>query len=189
MSRCSGKILLIKYVLKACISRRDATRLASNYATVNELVVYIKKHFVPKQSSAILSAKLQGTRQGDLGIEEYGRSIEPLMSDLTLAQAEDDNTALEIFKKENEKLAVDVFVRGIRNTELRTVIKASHFKTLNDAINSAKDEVLIMQQNASICAFSTMPKQNFKTHNKFRGNFTNNRGNNRHFNISSSSTR
>ncbi|KAF5289980.1 hypothetical protein FQA39_LY14915 [Lamprigera yunnana] len=77
--------------------------------------------FLPKQSSTALLVQLQQTKQGNLNIDEYGRPIESLMADLTIAQAGDNGEAIATLREANEKIASDVFTRGIRNREVLTV--------------------------------------------------------------------
>ncbi|KAK9882470.1 hypothetical protein WA026_021504 [Henosepilachna vigintioctopunctata] len=148
-----NKPLLVNYVLKACIGHVEKIRLKQSYNSVDELIADIKTHFLPKQSASALAARLQACQQGSTDIEEYGRSIEILMSELTIAQAGNDARALEIFKGANEKIAVDVFARGIKNFETRTIIKSRNFNKLSDAINAAKEEAVLHQQNASVLHF------------------------------------
>lgn len=173
-----GKPLLINYILKACISHKDSIRMKKSYDNTVELISDLKKQFLPRQSSTALAAKLQSTTQGEMDIEKYGRKIEELMSQLTIAQTGDNDNALPIFQTENEKIAVDVFARGIRNTELRTIVKAGRYRTLNEAINAAKDEVFISKQTSTMYHMQRGISNNFQA-NKFRG--TNNRSHNNNF--------
>ncbi|KAF5281177.1 hypothetical protein FQA39_LY17848 [Lamprigera yunnana] len=68
--------------------------------------------------------QLQQTKQGNLNIDEYGRSIESLMADLTIAQAGDNEEAIATFREQ----------------EVRTITLARSFKSLSEAINAAKEE-------------------------------------------------
>ncbi|KAK9887267.1 hypothetical protein WA026_021119 [Henosepilachna vigintioctopunctata] len=167
-----NKPLLVNYVLKACIGHVEKIRLKQSYNSVDELIADIKTHFLPKQSASALAARLQACQQGSTDIEEYGRSIEILMPELTIAQAGNDARALEIFKGANEKIAVDVFARGIKNFETRTIIKSRNFNKLSDAIIAAKEEAVLHQQNASVLHF----KDQYRGQGRGRGRFFNNRG-------------
>jgi len=142
-----GKILLINYVLKACIPYKDRIRLKSSYDNIEQLISDIKLNFLPRQSAPVLASKLQSMRQDNLSIDEYARAIEKLMADLTLAQGGSDPKIIEIFRQENEKVAIDVFTNGVRNTEIRTILKAKGFGSLSEAINVAKDEALRVKQH------------------------------------------
>ncbi|KAF5279824.1 hypothetical protein FQA39_LY18217 [Lamprigera yunnana] len=104
-----GKPIFINYVLKPCLS---------NYTNTNKLITDLKKQFLPKQSSTALVAQLQQTKQGNLNIDKDGRSIESLMVDFTITQGGDNGEAIATFRKANEKIAIDVFTRGIRNREV-----------------------------------------------------------------------
>lgn len=163
----SSKPLLINYVLKACITYRDRIRMKATYGNIEELIVDLKKHFLPKQSSTVLAAKLQATNQGNLNIEEYGRSIEALMSDLTISQADNNANSTEIFAQANEKIAIDVFTRGIRDPEIRTILRARNYERLSEAVNAAKDESLVTQQNATL--FRMQAVKNSQNNKNFRG--------------------
>ncbi|KAF5276065.1 hypothetical protein FQA39_LY00861 [Lamprigera yunnana] len=65
------------------------------------------------------------------------------MADLTIAQAGDNGEAIATFREANEKIAIDVFTRGIRNREVRTVTRARNFKSLSEVINAAKKKTEI----------------------------------------------
>lgn len=116
--------MLINFVLKACVSYRDKLRLKTAYTNTASLIDNLKKQFLPKQSAPALAAQLQTLMQNNLSIDDFGKSVEALMSDLTIAQSGNDATKIDIFKQANGKIAVDVFANGIRNAELRTIIKA-----------------------------------------------------------------
>lgn len=143
-----SKPLLINYVLKACLSYRDKIRMKTTYENVAELKNDLKNNFLPKQSAPAIISRLQNLKQNNISIEEYARSIETLMADLTVAQTGNEEANREIFRKQNEKLGVDVFARGIRNLELRTVIKARNYSKLSEAVNAAKDESALDKQNS-----------------------------------------
>lgn len=63
--------------------------------------------------------------------------------DLTITQSEDDENKVGILQKVNERIAVNSFSNGLRNTELRTIIKARNYTKLSDAIQGAKDEEVL----------------------------------------------
>lgn len=166
----NSKPSVINYVIKACISQRDKIRLKEKYDNIANLIKDLKEHFIPKQSATALANKLQASKQGNLSIDEYGRSIESLMSDLTIAQSENDASATEIFKKANEKVAIDVFARGLNNREIRTLIKARNYEKLSEAISAAKDENLQNQHEQNSSALL-----HIKSNNRGRGTFYQNK--------------
>lgn len=174
----TNKPLLINFVLKACVPYREKLRLKSTYADTISLIADLKKHFLPKQSAPALAARLQTLKQNNLSIDDFGKSVEALMSDLTIAQSGDDATRVDIFRKANEKIAIDVFANGIRNTELRTVIKARNYDNLSEAINAAKEETVPEQQHSQ-STFHMRTKQNHRQ--QFSTNFHSNRKNFQNF--------
>ena len=167
-----GKNLLINYIIKTCIPYADKIRLKTTYADVQELVDDLKKHFLPKQSPTVLAARLQSTKQGHRDMNEYGRSIESLMAELTIAQAGNDSKSVEIFKRANEKIAIDVFTRGIQNREIRMILRARNYENLSEVINAAKEESIMEQQNSTILSMKGQHPKNSHTNN-FRQNNSN----------------
>lgn len=147
-----SKPQLINYVLKICLSHRDRIRMNATYPTVEQLILDLKKNFILKQSAPALIAKLQASQQGNLSIDDYAKSIELLMSDLTISQEGENTNAQvsEVIRRENEKLAIDVFARGIRNRELRTIIKARNYEKLSQAIVAAKEETSSLNSESAI---------------------------------------
>ncbi|KAF5286079.1 hypothetical protein FQA39_LY16425 [Lamprigera yunnana] len=103
-----------------------------------------------RMSSTALVAQLQQTKQGNLNIDDYDyrRSIESSMAYLTIAQAGDNGEAIATFRKANEKIAIDVFTRDIRNREVWTVTRARNFEFLSKTINAAKEESVVDEQNS-----------------------------------------
>ncbi|KAF5282563.1 hypothetical protein FQA39_LY04970 [Lamprigera yunnana] len=110
--------------------------------------VFENDRFRFASSSTALVAQLQQTKQGNLNIDEYVRSIESLMTDLTIAQAGDNGEAIATCREANEKIAIEVFTRGIRNREVQTVTRARNFRSLSEAINAAKKESVVDEQNS-----------------------------------------
>ncbi|KAF5280632.1 hypothetical protein FQA39_LY05280 [Lamprigera yunnana] len=99
------------------------------------------------QSSTAILAQLQQKKQGNWNIDEYGRSIESLAG-LIIAQAGDNGEAIATFREANEKIAIDVFTRAIRNRKVQTVTRAKNFKSLSETINVAKEESVLDEQNS-----------------------------------------
>ncbi|KAF5276014.1 hypothetical protein FQA39_LY00810 [Lamprigera yunnana] len=114
--------------------------------TVYQFIERIEFMFIIEIRFALV-AQLQQTKEGNLNIDEYGKSIESLMADLTIAQAGDNGEAIATFREANETITIDVFTRGISNQEVRTVTRARNFKSLSEAINTAKEESVVDVQN------------------------------------------
>lgn len=66
-------------------------------------------------------------------------------------------------------MAIDVFTRGLKNTEIRTVIKAQKFETLSEAIVTAKEEALLVK-DASMYFSSNQRGRNGQYRGKFERN-------------------
>lgn len=171
-----SKTQVINYVLKICLSHRDRIRMKSGYNSVTELVVDLKRNFLPKQSAPSLIAKMQASRQGNLTTDEYGRTIETLMADLTIAQIGEASEVqvIDVITKQNEKLAVDIFAKGLRNREIRTVIKARNYERLSEAISAANEEALSAEAESTV----NVIRGKFDTRSQKANGYTNKRYNN-----------
>lgn len=137
-----GKQLLTKYILKTRISQSAKIRLKNTYDSNTELVTDLKKHFLTRKSASTLSVQLNNARQGGKSIDDFGKTVEELLVDLIISQAEGNDDAVGILSKTNEKIAINAFANGLQNNELRTIIKARNYSNLRDAIGGAKDEEL-----------------------------------------------
>lgn len=136
-----GKKMLITYVLKSRVLSQSAKlRLGKAYASVDLLIEDMKCHLLTKQSAAALASQLHGVKQKHQSIEEYGKTIEQLLVNLTLTQANGDDNAEKILTKVNEKIAVNTFANGLKSNELRTILKARNYDNLRDAICCATEE-------------------------------------------------
>lgn len=179
----AGKLLLTTYVLKTRLSGSANIRLKSSYASNQLLVTDLRCHFITKKSATALSSKLNNIKQGSKSVEEFGKTIEELMVDLTIAQSGGNSGVMDILRPVNEKIGISSFANGLQNYSLRTIIKARNYDTLSEAICGAKDE----------CLGETTPKplfhmrgrgdnyesQQFRHYNIRRGqntNFRSNRG-------------
>lgn len=170
----NGKSLLIKYVLKTKLTQNAKLRLDSAYNSVDNLLRDMKKCLLSQKSPAILSNQLHCVKQDGKTIDEYAKKVETLLFDLTTAQAENDATALGVLRKINEKIAINAFTNGLRNNELKTIVKARDYKCLKDAVTGAKEEELNVGPYTGNKVFHIKGTRNFnKTHfsQKPRGSF------------------
>lgn len=180
-----GKPLLIKFVLKTRISNSAKLRLKANYATVNELLTDIRTHLLTRKSDTAIQVKLLRTRQGDKSVEDFGKELEELFVNLTIAQANGNHATYDILRPINEKTAIKRFADGLRNQKLSTIIASQKFEYLKDAIRAAQDEEIIAPNNSShVMTFSKRDRGHFHR-NSSRGFYNNtnfNRGNNNYSN-------
>lgn len=135
-----GKKLLTTYVLKTKLSPSAKLRLEKSYNSNKDLVLDIKSNLLTKKSAAALSAELHNTKQRNRSVEQFGKSIEELMVNLTLAQSDGDNDVAAILSAANEKIAINAFANGLRDEDLKTIVKARNCPKLKDALRVALDE-------------------------------------------------
>lgn len=190
----NGKRLLTKFVLKTKLDESAKIRLNQDYATNQLLINDLRKHFLTVKSAAALSVKLNNARQGSKPIEEFGKSIEELLVDLTITQAEGNQDKVNILRGVNEKIAINSFANGLQNSQLRTIIKARNYSNLSNAIRGAKDEEITFtdKSDRSSQNFFYIRGRGFSRGARFfRGNtrlnnnnnFRNNNQNHRGFNL------
>lgn len=145
----NGKLFLIKYILKVKINQTAKLRLDKEYGSVKNLLSDMNKHLIAKKSAAVLSTQLNSMKQGNKNIEDYAKSIEQLMLDLTISQADNDDKAISILKSVNEKIAINTFASGLRDSDLRTIVKARNYSNLKDAIIGAKEEEIVKNSSST----------------------------------------
>ena len=84
------------------------------YASNALLVQDMRCFLLTKKSIASLSTQLVQVRQNNMSIENFGIKVENLVVELTIAQGDGNNEALQILRKTNEKLSINPFVNGYR---------------------------------------------------------------------------
>lgn len=159
--------LLIQVVMKTRLSHSAKLRLNNTYNTIPEMVAEMKKHLLTTKSSTALQKKLFNCYQGTKTVDQFGSELEQLFVNLTIAQANGEDSTYSILKPINEKQAIHRFANGLRNEHLRTIIGARNYGSLKDAIQGAKDEEISMTPSSSGQMFTARdrPYQNFKNHN------------------------
>ncbi|KAL3277336.1 hypothetical protein HHI36_012687 [Cryptolaemus montrouzieri] len=159
-----GKKFLTTYFLKTRLSQKAKLRLDRSYASKADLVKDMRSKLLTKHSATALSVELHKAKQNRKSVNEFGRMTEELMVDLTISQSEVDADAAKILTATNEKIAINSFTNGLRDTELRTIIISRYCSKLSDAIVAAQDGANTKRLVA--------PPQAFYT----RGNFRNQHG-------------
>lgn len=171
---------LVNYVLKTRLSENAKIRLNKEYDSINELVKDIQDNFISKKSATTLFNQLHQVRQHDKSISQFGNEIDQLLSDLTLAQAGNDQALLKTLRPVNEKIAINSFCNGVKNHEVRTILKARNVGSLKDAITVALDEERNKPSSSNVFYFH-------KKHGQVNRGFTNNYNRTRGRTFSSSS--
>lgn len=135
-----SKPLLVSFILKTRLTRSAKIRLSNTYDSVDSLLDDMKKHLLTRKSDTALQAQLTRARQGGKNIENFGKELEELFVNLTISQANGDNSLYSVLKPINERNAIKTFADGLRNPRLSTIVAARNFMSLKDAIRCAKDE-------------------------------------------------
>lgn len=176
-----GKKLLTNYVLKTRLSESAKIRLKQSYTSNELLIDDLKNYFIAKKSVSALSLKLSNAKQQSKSIDEFGNSLEELLVGLTLTQADGNEQHINILRPVNEKLAINSFANGLNNRDLRTIIKARNYSTLNDAIRGAKDEELSLGDSRPLFQMRTYNSNSYFRGSNNRGYFRQERGAYRNF--------
>lgn len=163
-----SKKLLIQFVLKSRLSESAKLRMCSNYLSVTDLIKDMRDVLLPKKSDTAIQSQLQCIRQDNTSIQEFGKQIEKLFVDLTVSQANGNSSSYEILKPINERIAIKRFADGLRNSRLSTIIAARNYSSLKDAIQGALDENLSSGREERVMNFY---------HNRGRSSFYNTFGN------------
>ncbi|XP_063627450.1 uncharacterized protein LOC134798951 [Cydia splendana] len=132
--------VLIDFVLKTRLSSSAKLRLKTSYSSVELLVTDMRTFLLPKKSSESIQAQLYRARQGRRTIEAFGAEIEDLFVNLTISQADGNDSRYDILRPLNEKSAIKRFADGLADPKLSTIISSRQFTSLPEAIRTAIDE-------------------------------------------------
>lgn len=176
-----GKPLLINFILKTRLSSSAKLKLLPTYNDIPSLVSDMKKYLLTRKSDTALQSKLMRARQGDKSIEQFGKELEEIFVNLTIAQANGNSASYAVLKPINEKMALKRFADGLRNQRLSTIIASRNFEFLKDAIRAAQDEEVSLHSSPQVFNFSSRGRGRF---NSLRGNFRGRQFNSRNNNFS-----
>lgn len=84
----ASKKLLTNFVLKTRLTENSNIRLTKTYNNNTELISKLKIHFITKKSISTLLNQLYNTKRKS--IENFGKSLEELLMNLTIRQANGD---------------------------------------------------------------------------------------------------
>ncbi|KAL0860129.1 hypothetical protein ABMA27_010436 [Loxostege sticticalis] len=146
MISTSAENQLIQFVLKTRLSESAKLRLKTNYSSVEALVSDIRKYLLPKKSPESIQSQLYQAKQGRRSIENFGSELEELFVNLTLAQADEDQSKFEVLRPINEKAAIKRFADGLSDPRLSTIIASRQFTSLPEAIRTAINEQVSSSQ-------------------------------------------
>lgn len=167
-----AKPKLISFVLKSRLSQMAKLKLLPSYASVQDLLQDMKKELLPKKSATTIQFQMQNIRQGEDSIDEYGKKLAEMFTNLTIAQSEGNPDAFKILRKLNENQAIKRFSDGLRNRRISTIIAARNYESLKDAIQGAMDqETTSSSSTADLFSYNHRKKlHNFS--NRGRASFT-----------------
>lgn len=166
-----SKVTLINFVLKTRLSKSAKLRLNSSYATVPQLLKDMRKHLLTQKSHTALLSKLSTCKQGNKSVAEFGKELEELFVDLTIAQAGGDDNAFDILKTINERNTIKKFADGLRDQKLSIVISARNFSSLKDAIRAAQDEDSTRNGNSQLMSMSRNNRGQYFSNRRYQERF------------------
>lgn len=174
---------LIEFVIKTRVSSSAKLRLKTSYLSVEALVDDMRKFLLPKKSAESIQSQLYRARQGRRSVEAYGAEIEDLFVNLTISQADGDDSRYDILRPMNEKSAIKRFADGLSDPKLSTIISSRQFTSLPEAIRTAIDEQTSSPRDDQIFHYGRNQPRNYYRDNNdrfshYRGNFKFNRGRN-----------
>jgi hypothetical protein len=174
---------LIDFVLKTRLSSSAKLRLKMSYISVEALVIDMRNFLLTKKSAESIQAQLYRARQGRRSVESFGAEIEELFVNLTISQADGNDSRYDILRPMNEKSAIKRFADGLADPKLSTIISSRQFTSLPEAIRTAIDEQISSPNDDQISYYQHYQhRNNYRNNNgrypHYRGNFRSNRGRN-----------
>ncbi|XP_063635032.1 uncharacterized protein LOC134805716 [Cydia splendana] len=157
--------VLIDFVLKTRLSSSAKLRLKTSYSSVELLVTDMRTFLLPKKSSESIQAQLYRARQGRRTIEAFGAEIEDLFVNLTISQADGNDSRYDILRPLNGKSAIKRFADGLADPKLSTIISSRQFTSLPEAIRTAIDEHSSSPQQDQVLRYGRGPRDKLTTTN------------------------
>lgn len=174
---------LIEFILKQRLNRSQRLKLNNNYENIDLLIKDIEKFLLPTQTPQILNRRIATAYQGNRSIKDYGRYLEKLLENMTIAQSDSEETN-KILRNANEPNTVVAFVEGLNDNTVRNAVRARNTTQLRQAIQIAIEQDMLQKgqrEREKVYSF----KRNYRgSNNRGRYNQGNSRGshNNSHNN-------
>lgn len=169
---------LIDFVLKQRLTRQQRLKLNSSYESSSSLIADIRSYLLPSPTPQILNRRISTAKQGNRSILDYGRYLERLLEQMTIAQSEGTEQNQRILRAANEPNTVISFVEGLNDQDVRNAVRARNITGIRDAIQVAIEQDMIQaghRENEKIFTFKRNSRGHYKGQNN-RGNNNNNRG-------------
>ncbi|XP_063367108.1 uncharacterized protein LOC134655576 [Cydia amplana] len=171
--------VLIEFVLKTRLSSSAKLRLKTSYTSVELLIADMRTFLLPKKSSESIQAQLYRARQGRRTIEAFGAEIEDLFVNLTISQADGNDSRYDVLRPLNEKSAIKRFADGLADPKLSTIISSRQFTSLPEAIRTAIDEHSSSPRQDQVLHYgSGHSRNNYGNRNAHSARYNRNRGRN-----------
>lgn len=171
---------LMKFVMKTRLSSSIRVKLNESYDTIVALIEDIRKYLLPRHSDAAIMSRLVRCKQGNRTLEEFGKEIEKLSVDLTIAQAEGKKLLYQELRTINERMAIKKFADGLNSKKLSTIIASRGVSTIRQAVVIAKEEEEEEPSEISISYARILKKKFVQRPNQqgYRNFYNSNRNNN-----------
>lgn len=166
--------------LKTRLNGKARTALPPNPQSLNEITDAIKQACKSSETPDTLLAKLKATKnKGDQ--QKFCDEVEEISQKLSTLYV-DSKIPVEVANKMATKAGVETLINGITNAELKIILKANEFGTIQKAIQKINETQPV--QTAQIFTYKTQNSRgrgrgnyanNFQSPNNRSGYFQNNR--------------
>lgn len=149
-----------------------ARQAATDNQTLAEMLTAVKEHCVSKVTPDNLIAQLRTLKRGE-NLPEFCQQLDKIISQLKAAYLRDD-IPQETAQKMATKSGIETLIRCAKNNEVKTILKAGTFHSLNEAVQKFQEnETINTPSTVSQIYFGNSSRGN---QNRGRGNFRGNRG-------------
>lgn len=146
---------------------------------VDQIVNAVKQQCSPKVTSDNIIAKMNGLKQKQLSAEDFCSQVEKLSVQLKSTYIHEEIPIAKATKLAT-KVGVETLVKGANNNDVKLILKAGTFETLNDAIlkfqqndvpSSSSAAMLFSQQNKAKTKYTQNNKGNYNNFSKGKQNY------------------
>ncbi|KAG5858217.1 hypothetical protein JTB14_030060 [Gonioctena quinquepunctata] len=105
----------IKFIRRSCSDSTDSDSTSETGNMTDKFDLRTAASLLPVMDA--LSFQMYNSKQKHCSIDEFGKSIEELLVDLTITQADDNQNAIQVFRGVNEIIAINAVANGSQNSE------------------------------------------------------------------------
>lgn len=169
--------MAIKF-LKTRLNGKARQCLPENIATIDDLVKQVKEQCMEVISPQSIIAKLKvSSQKGD--VAKFCSEVESLTTQLQNVYISQKIPG-DVAKSMATKAGIDTLINGIKNTEMKIILKAGTFPSVKEAVQKINENLTQETNNPnqilhmSSQRYTNRGRQNFNTQRgNFRGRFTN----------------